>query len=506
MRLLHSLFFLALTFFGLNAVLADVVILKDGTRFEGKITLDTADLIRIEVPVTEKIKETKTVAKTDIQEIIKAAPDDEAFAEIQKMVPTGSMWPAERYRTLLRTGPESFLTSFPDSRHAPKVAEVKKTLEDELDKVERGNVKLEGNWYSPQAQIDFREQFESQVTLFRMKSVLQGGRYSNNVAAMREFEKLETRYYGTPAFAEAAGIAQRIVPTLGRQIQALRRDVDVKNQQWETNKNALDEQSRQRVEAARQREEAQFAAAVEADKKAGIKWTRINPRSASQLDSYIGFAAGELRRIKEYDPGALKARAESLSEVDSLIQQGALEKARATLNTITSEEGAKKVKDGYADSLLAKLKAKVEEQKAIAKAREEAKESEALAADLADGRSKGKGGEDKPGSSITEGMVTEADETVAEPKEEESSLDDFDALASVSSKKKETEKAKSSKKPASSKKPTPKAKDKPRSTPAVSEPGGGIPINIIIPIVTVLLIASIVIMKVLGIGGKKEAE
>lgn len=505
MRSLHSLLFLAISFFGLNAVLADVVVLKDGTRFEGKITLDTADLIRIEVPVTEKIKETKTLAKTDIEEIIKSAPDDEAFAEIQKMVPTGSMWTAERYRTLLRTGPESFMTSFSGSKHAPKVTEIKETLEDELDKVERGNVKLEGKWYSPQAQIDFKEQFESQVTLFRMKNVLQGGRYSNNVAAMREFEKLETRYFGTPAFAEAAAIAQRIVPTLGRQIQALRRDVDVKNQQWETNKNALDEQSRQRVEAARQREEAQFAAAVEADKKAGIKWTRINPRSASQLDSYIGFAAGELKRIKEYDPAALKARAESLSEVDKLIQQGELDKARATLNTIASGEGAMKVKDGYADSLSAKLKAKVDEKKAIAKAREEARESEALAADLAESQSKGKGG-GKADANVTEGMVTQADATVAEAKEEESSLDDFDALASVSSKQKETEKAKTSKKPTSSKKPTPKAKDRPKPAPAVSEPGGGIPINIIIPIVTVLLIASIVIMKVLGIGGKKEAE
>ena len=130
MRNLHSLLLTFLLLLGLSSARADIVKLKNGTNYEGKITLQTPDLIKIEVPITDKIKETKTIAIADVADIIKTAPDDEAFAKIQKMVPTGSMLSSEAYRTMLTTGPEDFMSRFAGSKHKDKVVEIQKTLEE----------------------------------------------------------------------------------------------------------------------------------------------------------------------------------------------------------------------------------------------------------------------------------------------------------------------------------------------------------------------------------------
>ncbi len=507
-------FALAAFFFGnLTLTHADTVKLKDGTVYEGKITLETADLIKIEVSVTERIKETKTVAMSEVAEVIKTAADDARFAEIQKLVPTGSMLTAEQYQTMIRTGPEDFLRNFSGSKHRDRVQTIMATLEEELDKVERGFLKLEGEWYSPQDRIDYEKLIESRIALLRMKQSSSRGRYLDLIAAMRNFENLEENYFGTPAFAEAAALARQILPNLGRQIQALRRDVDVKNQQWEENKNALDLQSRQRVEAARAREEAQFAAAVAADKKAKIKWTRVNPRSPENLDQYIQFVAGELSRIRGYDIEALKELGEALVVADKLLAQGELEKADAQLEeaselSVGQSSGSRsssrsKGSSTYLGALNAKLKDKVDARKAAEKAAEEAQKSEALAAELKGSQSASSGDLDLS-TETAEPAMEDAENPVAAEEKTEEPVDAFAALATNTPKTETKKDAVPEKKPKSSQREERDREE--RYSPPPANTGGGIPINIIIPILTVLVIGTVVVLKVLGIGDKKKSD
>jgi len=516
----HLLFLLAILFVqGADTLFADTVKLKSGTKYDGKITLQTPDMVKIEVAITDKIKETKTVAMTDVAEIVKSAPDDVLFSKIQTMVPTGSLITADQYRSMITTGPEAFLSQHPSSRHKEKVEEIKKTLEDELDKVERGNLKLDGEWYTPQDKNDFPEHIESKIGFFRMRSNQAGGRYLNNISAMRDFENLENNYFGTPAFAEAVVLAQQLLPNLGRQLQGMRRDVDVKNAEWEASKNALDVDDRQRVEGARAREDANYTAEVEADKKAKIKWTRVNPRSAANLDSYIQFTLGEYNRIQRYDAKAIKARAEALFEVDKLIKLGKLEEARinlATASAMPTEVGAtpsaagksrpsaastKGGKTNYAGALLAKVNAKDSEQKAIAKAAEDAKKSNKLAADLKEGQTPVVSTDLTATTPVTTPPTDGAPQKTEAPKA--GSDDDFDLLATA--KKTETPVKVESTDDKKSKKPAPKKKPTTPSTTAAEEERS-FPFYLIPIILGVLAGGAVVVMKVLGIGGKKEKE
>ena len=110
-----ALVFLALVSGG--GLLADTVKLKDGKSFDGKITYEGTDFIKLEMAVSASIKETKTILRTDIAEIVKAAPDDVALDAIRKQLPAPSLLTADGYRALIEKGPKAFLAQFPGSRH-----------------------------------------------------------------------------------------------------------------------------------------------------------------------------------------------------------------------------------------------------------------------------------------------------------------------------------------------------------------------------------------------------
>ena len=56
-------------------VLADAVVLKGGERIEGKILSETDTEITIQYNVTASIKDDRTVKKTDVEKVEKAAAE-----------------------------------------------------------------------------------------------------------------------------------------------------------------------------------------------------------------------------------------------------------------------------------------------------------------------------------------------------------------------------------------------------------------------------------------------
>ncbi|MEM9017882.1 MAG: PTPDL family protein, partial [Verrucomicrobiota bacterium] len=370
--------------------LADEIQMKSGETYSGRITYEGDDIVKIEIQISSSIKETKILSRSEIAQIAKEAPDDVEFAKIEMLLPTDSLITAASYRSMIETGPTQFLKRFPESKHVAKVTEIKTTLEEELDKVERGFIKLEENWISPQEREQFKTKIDSTIRFLRMEKSAAARNYNGFIGAMREYEVLEKDFHGTPAFARGVELAQQIVPTLGSQVSGMLRDLEVRNAEYERNKAALNEADRMQVEAARKREEEQYQAGVAADKKRGIKWVRLNRNSQSSLESYLSLLKGENTAVGNYDTEALKAKAQKLTEVDELIAKGNLEVAQLKLNEANDmsvvKPGAKSSKSkkgkSYGAILGNKIDAAEEELEAKAKALEEAKESQSLVKNL----------------------------------------------------------------------------------------------------------------------------
>ncbi len=518
--------------FSLALLQADEVKLKSGESFTGRITYEADDIIKIEVPVSASIKETKIIGRADIAEILKDAPDDVEFNRIQGLVPAPSLLPASSYRQLLETGPEAFLKTYPESTHVPKVEEIRDTLAEELDKVERGFLKIEGEWYSPRDKIDYKTLIESKVRFLSMTQLAAAENLNGYIGAMREFETIEKNYYGSPVFPQAVELAREIIPKLGRQLQTMARNVDYRNAEYEQSLANSTPDAREQLVQARAREEKAYQDSLAADKQAGLKWVQLNPRIKASIEDYLSLASSELARINTFDVDALTQQAEKLVEADQLIARDELEKARALITEAAAITGQKvgstsksksKSKStskskgaagpgSYIAALNTKVNDRLAEEKAKADARKAAAESEALTAAL-NKTAAAESEEDKPAdesADTTEEETPAAEETApAEAEPEAAQVDDFAALAGSrrsSSKAEDEEKPSGKTKRKSRKSDDGEEKSKARPAAVVVEEGGGFPTHLIVPILTVLLIVTVVLLKVLGIGGKKSEE
>lgn len=494
---------------------ADDVTMKSGETYSGRITYQDDNIVKIEIPISASINETKILDAKEVAEIKKDDPADVAFNELQKLVPTPSLMSAAAYRTAIETGPNSYLTKFPNSKHTEEVKKIKATLEEELDKVERGWMQLEGEWISPQDKIAFENLIESRIHFLKMQAFADARNYNGYISAMREFEAIETKHYGSPAFPKGVELARQILPSLGRQLQNMWRDVEARNAEFERNKAALDSVARQQVEAARAREEANYQKTLKADKDAGINWVRLNPRSKDSIEGYISHVKEEMAKLEGYDVETLAAQAEKLVAVDKLIAEGNLGAAKTKLAEAAAMSGekvttgskkskSKKGRNSYIGALNSKLNEQLADRAAKAEAESAAKKSEALTANLKKTTGPKAGEEEKPKEGEAEGEE-------AAKKPESASMDDFAALAAKKpseegAKGKEKSSKSSDKKKKSSSKDEDEDEDEKkekRPRPPVDE-GGGFNFTIVIWIGTALLVLAVVLMKVLGIGGKKE--
>lgn len=495
----------------LTSLEADEIKMKDGTTHTGRITYEADDIVKIEIAISASIKETKILSRADILNITKDRPEDIEFNKLQKLVPTPSLMSAGAYKSAIETGPDLFLKNFPDSVHVEPVKKIKATLAEELDKVERGFIKVEEDWISPQEKVKYETLVNSRIRFLRMQAASRTRNYNGIINAMRELEYIEENFHGTPALPKAVNLGLQLMPTLGQQLQGMRRDVEYRNAEFEKNKAQMDPVAKAQVEAARAREEANYAAGLAADKKAGIKWVRLNANSKSSIESYLKLVDAEMKHLKTYDLNGLTKQSEVLVEVDQAIDKGDLRLAKAKLEEaagistrIEGSSGKKSSsKKGRKGSYASILKTKIAQASAraeeLAKAREKAAESQSLAENL-----KKENSSSLPIPSKDKEEEEVDPEAVAQKKKE--AADAFAALAQSSKKKEDSEsKESSSKSKPKEKKPRDEEDDDDdKDRPSAAPGGGGISMSLIIPIVTVLLLVTVVLLKVLGIGSKKE--
>ena len=141
---------------------SDTVTLKDGKKIEGLITLEAADFIKIELARSGSIKETKLIKRSDIQKIEKVSADAVALAKLKASLPTPPLMTSSNYQTLIKTGPESFLKAYPDSLLRGEAQKILEELNAEKAKVDRGAIKLNGEWITAERRQNFKTLVKSQ--------------------------------------------------------------------------------------------------------------------------------------------------------------------------------------------------------------------------------------------------------------------------------------------------------------------------------------------------------
>jgi len=360
------------------ALAQDKVHLKSGETVEGKIIEETDDSLKIEVRIGS-IKETKTLSKADVERVERPDPDDIAFQEIEKLVPTPSLLEASDYRNRIRLV-EGFLQDHPLSEHKDAANEILDTLEEELEKVKGGALKLGGEWISGEEQRAHKENVQADILLAKIKRAGRSGAY---LQALRALEKLEEDYPKTRAYVESLQVREGILKAYGRMLRSRIQERKAYNRTLEQRKDRLSPQQLAQIERAAAEQKARFERLNEREEDAGVTWLSVNMDSIESLEEAVETVVDKLSSMERIKKDELRQQAEQLYEAESLLAEGKLDEAEEKLRQAMGRSSRSRLtsRDEHVGRVIAELKQAREEKEKAAKLAELEKRRQAKAAE-----------------------------------------------------------------------------------------------------------------------------
>jgi len=295
----------------ISLVSADTVILKSGEELEGTIELETAESIVLAVQVTKSIRDNKTISKADIKEIIKLTPAAIAFEKLKSSAAIGDMQSVTVYDSTIDSL-KQFLTQFPDSLDKKDAEETIKGLEAEREKIANGNVKLGGEWVTPEAIAADPYNHGANVIAARMEEKIAEKEYTE---ALSEFEKLQMQFDESKAFARTIPAAKTALDNVDAQLALLKRDSEFKIGKRQTDLAAMPASDRVNTENAFNRQMEIYKKNREELKAAGQLWLPTSVWDPESIEDAIKTAEAKRGSIESLDAAAEMKRAAIVEQV-----------------------------------------------------------------------------------------------------------------------------------------------------------------------------------------------
>ncbi len=283
-------FVLPTLLFATPLVFADEIHMVDGTVYKDcTIDFETPKEVSFVVPISKSIKDTKTVARDQIKEIIKSTPDEVEIAKLERRYDDiASMTPEE-----LKEGKEAldkFVEKYPKSKKLAIAQALQTKLGDTVKKNDEETAKAaaeaKANEPSEEEMKRFRFDIEANRLLDTMKAHVKA---QDPYSAMQVFDTLKQKYSGSKAFVEAYPVAGQIAKQVQANLTKMIKDA-------EDRKSADDKKEREQDSKARSLTTEQKEAY---QKKKSIK----RAKDAENRKKYQEFSS-KLRekRIRWYKP------------------------------------------------------------------------------------------------------------------------------------------------------------------------------------------------------------
>jgi hypothetical protein len=329
--------------------LADAVILKDGTKLEGKITRETADLVTIK---GEGISNVKDVLKSNILRVERSGPDDTHFEGIKGLIPTPDRLSTEEYQE--RVGKcTAFLNIHTTSKHAATVKLMKIKLEDELKKAARGALKFKGRWIPASDRITDAYEIDAEIELSDMKADLEQNRYTQG---LRHFETIQSDFSASEHYADARDLTLNALAAYKPRVQSQLAGVDRKLKERAENVLRVQPGRRAEEQKAIDRKDAAYKKLILSEKASKTKWVTLNDYHRDPLSQVLSSIETSLKTLGAPPASDTKLAGPLHREAWSAAQEGDIEEGKKLVGELRSL----KVPKRYLDPLEVKLQPKEE--------------------------------------------------------------------------------------------------------------------------------------------------
>ena len=283
----------------------DIIKLKSGEKYDGKILSESPAEVTIEIQVG-RIKETIKVARKDISELVKATPDQIESAALAKLIPSKDLMSDAEYQNILTEQLEPFLKKYPVSAYKGDVEAIVKTYKEEMAKAQSGAKKLEGVWISP-AELDWNAyNFEARLQRVELEKLLQAGKPE---AAYRILAELEAAKPASIETVRGFELFKAALPELERTLDRLVLENPVKLKMRTDSAKTLSADEKKQFDEGIKKEEADLKLRLEEDKKMKLGIPAFNEYDLKSLTEAKVALVKEAARINKLDLNAMKVAA-----------------------------------------------------------------------------------------------------------------------------------------------------------------------------------------------------
>ena len=288
----------------------DIIKLKSGEKYDGKILSESPTEVAIEIQVG-RIKETKKVARKDIAELVKATPDQIESAALAKLLPSKDMMSDAEYQNILSEKLEPFLKKYPVSSYKADVETIIKTYKEEMTKAKSGAKKLEGVWISP-AELDWNAyNFEARLRRVELEKLLQSDKPEGGKpeAAYRILAELEASKPASVETVRGFELFKAALPELERKLDRLVLENPVKLKIRADSAKTLSADEKKQFDEGIKKDEADLKLRLEEDKKMKLGIPSFNEYDLKSLTEAKAAFVKEAARINKLDLAGMKVAA-----------------------------------------------------------------------------------------------------------------------------------------------------------------------------------------------------
>ena len=186
---------------------ADTIILKNGTRYQGRVLKDEGDSYLLEIQVTRSIKDERRVLKADIEKIEKSNPIAEDFKPLAKLGDTPDLLDKAGYQTRIdRLDKFLAIKEYKFSKQYKAARKIADRLKAERKVIVGGGMKINGRLITASQRKADAVAIDSEILFAKMYKAAASGRF---LSALRTFDSIEKRFPQTATRKKAADIDRK---------------------------------------------------------------------------------------------------------------------------------------------------------------------------------------------------------------------------------------------------------------------------------------------------------
>lgn len=337
-----------------SLVHADVVVMKDGKKYESATVLsETADSVTFKYMLTPRIPDTRTEQKANIAQIIKQRPEELAIVPLRKLLPSEDLLTADKYEGIIQDQLRPFISQYPGTKEAKEIEAMIATLTEEKQKVVSGMIKMDGQWIS----ADVAKRDARNIDAYRVrKAIAAAAAKSDWTEALAQWDKMHDRDDGftdTEQYVNTVPEVSKVLESYKSVLDRMLLEQPQLQKHREESTKGLVEPDLSRTKKAIEAEIAKFKSQNDIEKKTHAHWLTVYKYDAKAIQAAAKAVVEEQAKIASLDLPKIKATNEALTAARRYIADQNIELAEAAINKALEAAGR------TSSSAIAKMKAEV---------------------------------------------------------------------------------------------------------------------------------------------------